>query len=48
MHLEKYFSSFRENIVGINQTFISPFGEKRLFMLIGLLAEEYIKRLKKS
>ncbi len=28
--LEQYFSQFRKNIVGINQTFISPFGEKEI------------------
>lgn len=28
--LEKYFAPFRENIVGYNQTFTSPYGEKRL------------------
>ena len=30
MNLEKYFTPFRENIVGRNQTFISPFGEKKI------------------
>jgi selenocysteine lyase/cysteine desulfurase len=30
MNLEKYFTSFRENIVGSNQKFISPFGEKKI------------------
>ena len=30
MNLEKYFTYFRENIVGRNQTFISPFGEKKI------------------
>jgi selenocysteine lyase/cysteine desulfurase len=30
MNLEKYFAPFRENIVGRNQTFISPFGEKKI------------------
>ncbi len=30
MSLEKYFSSFRKNIVGNNQTFISPFGKKKI------------------
>lgn len=30
MNLELYFSRFRENIVGINQTFLSPYGEQRL------------------
>ena len=30
MNLEKYFADFRENIVGQNQTFISPFGEKKI------------------
>jgi selenocysteine lyase/cysteine desulfurase len=28
--LEKYFQPFRENTVGYNQTFASPFGEKRI------------------
>ncbi len=28
--LEQYFSKFRKNIVGINQTFNSPFGEKKI------------------
>lgn len=30
MNLEKYFTPFRENIVGRNQTFLSPFGEKKI------------------
>ncbi len=29
-NLEKYFEPFRNNIVGINQTFQSPYGEKRI------------------
>ena len=29
-NLEQYFNQFRENIVGINQTFQSPYGEKNL------------------
>lgn len=28
--LETYFKSFRENIVGVNQTFMSPFGEQKI------------------
>ncbi len=28
--LEQYFAPFRENIIGINQTFESPFGEKKI------------------
>lgn len=30
MNLEKYFTHFRKNIVGIDQTFISPFGKKKI------------------
>ena len=30
MNLEKYFAPFRENIIGKNQTFTSPFGEKKI------------------
>lgn len=30
MTLEKYFAPFRENIIGKNQVFISPFGEKKI------------------
>lgn len=30
MNLEKYFADFRKNVVGQNQTFISPFGEKKI------------------
>jgi selenocysteine lyase/cysteine desulfurase len=29
-HLEKYFEKFRKNIVGINQTFVSPYGEQKI------------------
>lgn len=29
-HLEQYFDQFRKNIVGIDQTFNSPYGEKRI------------------
>ena len=28
--LELYFNQFRNNIIGINQTFVSPFGEKKI------------------
>lgn len=28
--LEKYFEQFRENIIGYDQTFLSPYGEKRI------------------
>ncbi len=28
--LEKYFNPFRENIIGINKTFISPYGEQKI------------------
>ncbi|WP_428740311.1 aminotransferase class V-fold PLP-dependent enzyme [Tenacibaculum sp.] len=30
MDLEQYFEKFRENIVGINQTFQTPYGEKKM------------------
>lgn len=30
MSLEKYFSPFRKNIVGVNQTFESPYGKQKL------------------
>ncbi|WP_405608966.1 aminotransferase class V-fold PLP-dependent enzyme [Polaribacter sp. Asnod1-A03] len=30
LDLEQYFNQFRENIVGINQTFQSPYGEQKL------------------
>ena len=30
MNLEKYFAPFRDNIVGINQKFTSPFGEQKI------------------
>ena len=30
MNLEKYFNRFRKNIVGRDQTFISPFGEQKI------------------
>lgn len=30
MNLEKYFAHFRKNIIGIDQTFISPFGKKKI------------------
>lgn len=30
MNLEHYFNQFRKNIVGINQTFTSPYGEQKL------------------
>ena len=30
MNLEQYFSQFRKNIIGINQTFVSPYGEQKL------------------
>ena len=30
MDLEVYFEKYRKNIVGIDQTFLSPYGEKKL------------------
>lgn len=30
MSLEQYFDQFRKNIVGVNQTFLSPYGEKKM------------------
>ena len=30
MNLEHFFSQFREQIIGINQTFNSPYGEQKL------------------
>lgn len=30
MSLETYFTSFREKIIGRNQTFLTPFGEKKI------------------
>ena len=30
MNLEQYFSQYREQIIGINQTFTSPYGEQNL------------------
>jgi selenocysteine lyase/cysteine desulfurase len=30
MHLESYFQQFRENIVGVDQTFDSPYGSRRI------------------
>ena len=30
MNLEKYFTPFRDNIVGINQKFTSPYGEQKI------------------
>ena len=30
MSLENYFAPFRENVVGRDQTFISPFGEQKI------------------
>jgi len=29
-NLEEYFKPFRDNTIGINKTFISPYGEKRI------------------
>ena len=30
MNLEDYFQQFRQNIIGIDQTFRSPFGDKKI------------------
>ena len=30
MSLENYFQDFRENIIGRDQTFVGPFGEKKI------------------
>lgn len=46
--LESYFSAFREGIVGIGQSFESPYGIQKLFMQIGPPAEDYTDQLKKN
>ena len=30
MNLEQFFDTFRKNIVGINQTYQSPYGEQKM------------------
>ena len=46
--LECYFEEFRKDIIGINQSFQSPFGEKKSFTPIGQPAEDYIAQLKRN
>jgi len=46
--LERYFNSFRDNIIGIDQMFESPFGLKKLFIQIGLQVGGYTDLLKKN
>ncbi|MBW7886785.1 MAG: aminotransferase class V-fold PLP-dependent enzyme [Bacteroidetes bacterium] len=52
MNLESYFSKFRKNIVGINQTFSSPFGAQKLvyadWTASGRLYEPIERRLLES
>jgi hypothetical protein len=40
--LEQYFQQFRENIIGIDQNFVSPYGKQKSSILIGLLVADFI------
>ena len=42
--IEKYFEPFRENTIGYNQAFQSPYGEKKIVYETGLQVEDYIAR----
>jgi hypothetical protein len=33
--LEQYFQQFRKNIIGINQDFNSPYGQKQIIYTVG-------------
>ena len=46
--LEHYFDSFRKDIIGINQTFESPFGKQKLFTPIGQPVDVCIDLLRKT
>ena len=46
--LEQHFNQFRQHIIGIDQEFDSPFGDKRLFTQIGRLLDVCIALLKKK
>lgn len=46
--LENYFKAFRDQIIGIDQSFTSPFGKKKLSMVTGLPVEGSIARLSKN
>jgi hypothetical protein len=39
--LEQYFQQFRENIIGIDQNFVS-YGKQKSSILIGLLVADFI------
>ena len=38
--LEQYFLSYRKDIIGINQAFVSPYGKQKLCIQIGLQVED--------
>ena len=46
MSLEEYFKPFRENIVGRDQTFSSPFGEQKMSLCISKI--HLPKKIKKG
>ena len=48
MSLEKYFSQFRENIIGIEQTFLSPFGEKKIIYADWIASGRIYKDIEKK
>ena len=48
MNLEKHFTTFRQNIVGIDQTFISPFGEKKIIYADWIASGRIYKRIEEK
>jgi selenocysteine lyase/cysteine desulfurase len=48
MNLEKYFTPFRENIIGRDQTFISPFGEKKIVYADWVASGRIYKRIEEK
>jgi hypothetical protein len=46
MSLENYFKPFRENIIGREQTFSSPFGEQKMSLCIRKI--HLLRKIKKG
>ena len=46
--LETYFAKFRENIIGVEQRFDSPYGEQKIVMPTGQQAAGCMAQLKRN
>ena len=42
-NLESYFEKFRNDIIGINQDFVSPFGKKQIIYKVNIYEVDLVK-----